>query len=79
MAPIVSTSLRVRDHAIHCKSCEERISRVVGRLGGVLSVRASSEDQTVTVVVETSRTPLDEIRTRLAKAGYPTVGPESSG
>lgn len=76
MMPVVTAIVHVRDRAIHCASCEHRIARILGRLDGVLNVRASSQNQTVTVVVDGSRVSLEQIRAQLAKAGYPATDGE---
>lgn len=76
MPSVVTAIVHVRDRAIHCVSCENRIARILGRLDGVLNVRASSQEQTVTVVVDGSGSSLEQVRAQLAKAGYPVTDVE---
>ena len=72
MAKIEQLDLTVQDRAIHCEGCESRIQTVVGRLQGVVKVRADHKTQLVTLTLDTEQTPLDEVRQKLEFAGFRT-------
>ena len=66
-----TTELQVQEKSIHCESCEGRIKTVLGRLPGVIRVRASHEAQQVNLTWDDSKTSLDQIKSALNLAGYP--------
>jgi len=69
---IEQVELTVRDKGIHCSGCEARIESVLGKVPGVLRVKADHATQKVNVTLDTDRTPADEVKQRLELVGYRT-------
>lgn len=72
MAKVEEFQLIVRDEAIHCDGCESRIETVLKQLPGVLRAKADHVTQIVTLALDSERTPLDEVKRKLAFAGFVT-------
>ena len=70
MAKIEQLQLTVEDNSIHCDGCESRIEQVLGRLPGVMRVKADHRTQKVDLALDEDRTSLEEVRRRLDLAGY---------
>ncbi|ACZ40386.1 heavy metal translocating P-type ATPase [Sphaerobacter thermophilus] len=58
---------------IHCAGCEQRIGNALRRLPGVASVQASQETQQVRVAFDPEQVSVEQIRARLARAGFETA------
>jgi len=61
---------------IHCEGCEDRIGKALKRMLGVETVSASHTNQQVTVTFDPDQVTVDQIRAKLAQAGFET---ESNG
>ncbi|MBI2855968.1 MAG: heavy-metal-associated domain-containing protein [Chloroflexi bacterium] len=72
MAKIEQLVLTVEHQAIHCEGCESRIQAVLGRLPGVMRVKANHKTQRVSLTLDVEKTPLDDVKQKLEFAGYPT-------
>lgn len=72
MARIEQLELTVLDRSIHCSGCESRIHSILGRLPGVLKVKADHKTQKVNLALDVEKTPFDEVKTKLEAAGYRT-------
>ncbi|MFQ5796073.1 MAG: heavy-metal-associated domain-containing protein [Candidatus Bipolaricaulia bacterium] len=57
-------------NTIHCTGCENRIETVLGRLPGVMEIKADHKTQKVQITLAQSRTSLDEIREKMEFMGY---------
>lgn len=55
---------------IHCGGCEERIGRALGRIPGVETVQASRETQEVHVTFDPEQATAEQVRAKLARAGF---------
>jgi len=60
----------VGETKINCAGCEERIGKALKRLPGIEQVQASAQTQQVKVVVDSSQTTPDQVRTKLEQLGY---------
>mgnify|MGYP001455797486 CR=1 FL=1 len=58
---------------IHCAGCEQRIGTALQRLPGVVAVQASQETQQVRVAFDPEQVSVEQIRARLARAGFETA------
>ena len=72
MAKIEKLELTVEDNAIHCEGCEGRIQTVLSKLPGVVKVAADHKTQQVSLTIDTTKTPLEEVKAKLEFAGYRT-------
>ena len=72
MANIEKLELTIKDDAIHCEGCEGRIQTVLGKLPGVMKVAADHKTQQVSLTIDTTKTPLEEVKDKLEFAGYHT-------
>jgi copper chaperone CopZ len=70
MAKIEQLELTVQDKAIHCGGCESRIQNVLGKLPGVIKAKADHQTQQVSLALDTDKTTVDEVKEKLAAAGY---------
>lgn len=55
---------------MHCAGCENRITENLRYVKGVKSIKASAEQQTVTVVIDGDKTTADALVKSLKKIGY---------
>lgn len=55
---------------MHCESCEQRLTRAVGGLSGVVSVDADHRNARVRAVFDPDRTSKAEICEVISRAGY---------
>lgn len=55
---------------MHCAGCENRITENLRYVKGVKSIKASAEQQTVTVVIDGDKTTSDALVKSLKKIGY---------
>jgi Cu+-exporting ATPase len=62
------------EQTIHCESCEQRITRALRRLPGMLGVEASADSQRVVVEFDAGRVGDGELRERLELLGYEVEG-----
>lgn len=53
-----------------CTGCENRIQRALGQLEGVKQARADHQANEVRVIFDPARTPEEEIRACITRAGY---------
>lgn len=60
----------VGEEKIHCAGCESRIGAALRRLSGVHEVRASAENQRVSVTFEPTQVAQDQLRAKLEQLGY---------
>lgn len=56
--------------AIHCEGCEQRIGKALKRLPGVEAVTASHKNQQASVTFDPDQVSVEQIRTKLAQAGF---------
>lgn len=56
--------------SIHCEGCEQRIGKVLKRLPGVEAVTASHKTQEVSVTFDSKQVSVEQIRAKLARAGF---------
>jgi copper chaperone CopZ len=71
MAKVEQLELAVEGNAIHCAGCENRIETVLGKLPGVMKVKADYQAQHVNIMMDTEKTTLDQVKQKLEVAGYP--------
>lgn len=57
-----------------CSGCERTVSKVVGNIEGVQSVRADLSSSTVSVEYDPSKVTIDKIRSAVNGVGYKFVG-----
>ncbi|MBI4336313.1 MAG: heavy-metal-associated domain-containing protein [Chloroflexi bacterium] len=72
MTQVQQLEMKVLDNGIHCDACEARIQNVLGRLPGVLRVRADHRTQKVSVAIDLGRLSPQEVRQRLVAIGFAT-------
>ena len=65
---IESVVLTVTD--MKCGGCETNITDKLGAINGVISVKASSKDNVVSVEYDTEKTTLDTIKEAIIGAGF---------
>lgn len=71
-----SVSLKVTgDQKLHCKSCEQRVSRVLSGVSGVHQVKEDATTQRIDVLFDPIETGMPTIIDRLGLLGYTTNGP----
>lgn len=73
MPKVEQLGLTVLERAIHCSGCEGRIQGILGRLPGVLKVKADYKTQKVSLTLDVEKAPLEEVRRKLEIAGYRTA------
>ena len=73
MARIETSQIQVLDKAIHCSGCEARIHNVLGKMAGVVKVRAHHKTQLVNVTMDSDRVSLQQIKETLGDLGYKTA------
>jgi len=73
MANIEQLELTADNGTIHCEACEKRIETVLKTLPGVLQVKADHKTQNVRLTLNTSKTPVADVRAKLEAAGYPAI------
>ncbi len=64
---------------IHCEGCEWSIESGLRRLDGVRQVKASHEDQRITVRYDERRLDAGQLAGHLDKIGFPPVGEGARG
>lgn len=62
----------VGDQKLHCEGCENRVTRLLKGLEGVVRVRAQASSQRVDVQFESDVLAPNRITERLEQAGYET-------
>lgn len=72
MAKVEQLELVVLERAIHCSGCESRIQSILGKLPGVMKVKADRKTQRVSLALDVEKTLPDEVRRKLEVAGYCT-------
>lgn len=63
---------RIKVYDITCNSCENRIEKAVKNLEGIISIKASYNDQFVDVEYDDELCDLEKIKTTIKNAGYST-------
>lgn len=58
------------EQEIHCEGCEQRISRALKRLDGVMTVNASAQSQRIVIKTNPTQIDPDQLRERLDLLGY---------
>lgn len=53
-----------------CGGCEQAVERALSRVEGVISARASLQDEQVAVAYDADRTDAGKLRRAIAAAGY---------
>jgi copper chaperone CopZ len=53
-----------------CGGCERAVERALSRIDGVISARASVQDEQVAVTYDADRTDAEKLRQAVAEAGY---------
>ena len=57
-----------------CSGCERTVSRVVGNIEGVQSVKADLSSSTVSVEYDPQKVSIDKIKSAINSVGYKFVG-----
>ena len=73
MAKVEQLELTVLDRAIHCSGCESRIQSILGKLSGVVKVKAHHKTQLVNVTMDSDRVSPQQIKEKLGDLGYKTA------
>jgi copper chaperone len=70
----------VGDQKLHCEGCENRVTRLVKGIPGVVRVRAQATNQRVAVQFDADVLNATNIADRLAQAGYEArIDPQAGG
>lgn len=72
MAAITTRTFEVQ--GMHCSGCADTLSRVLGRIDGVIAASADYEAGRVEVRFDPERVSDDAIREAIRTAGYEPVG-----
>jgi len=67
----------IKVHGMHCASCEQVISKKVGKLPGVMSVQASFASETANIYFDPSQTSISAMNEVLEKYGYTLENPST--
>ena len=65
--------IQVLDRGIHCAGCEVRIQKVIGRLPGVIEVKADHKTQKVRATLHPDKISVAEVIAKLEDLGYRTA------